>query len=207
MLLYDSENGLQIDEQVELTTSSEPNQDTGPPLSFDELVVPLWDEMMHYVQKLTRSPQDAQDVVQDAFIRALRWWPTWRPAGDPEQYARAWMFRIAHHTYCMMYKRDKRARLRAEAVRREPSYQMPVDPPEPAGFCDEVAEALAKLSPDRREAVHAVYILGMSAKEYARLSGVPENTVGTRLSRARADLGRLLERVAPALGLKQRRVA
>jgi DNA-directed RNA polymerase specialized sigma24 family protein len=60
-----------------------------PPRAFEEVVLPHLDAAFNYVRWLTRNDADAQDVVQDAFVRALRFFSSLR--GDD---ARAWLLTI-----------------------------------------------------------------------------------------------------------------
>ena len=65
-----------------------------PPRAFEEVVLPHLDAAFNYARWLTRNDADAQDVVQDAYVRALRFFSSLR--GDD---ARAWLLTIVRNTW------------------------------------------------------------------------------------------------------------
>src|SRR5258708_30445781 len=64
------------------------------PRSFEEVVLPHLDAAFNYARWLTKNDADAEDVVQDAYVRALRFFSSLR-GGD----ARAWLFAIVRNTW------------------------------------------------------------------------------------------------------------
>src|ERR1051326_5137840 len=128
-------------------------------LSFDDLCVPLWEELVHYARKLAGDQSTAEDVVQDAFVRAFKFWPKWRPEGDPRQYARAWLFRIVLGEYIRHYTARSGRTRRARGSEAEIAAAVHAGLREPADaveiltadeFSDEVGAAIASLPPERR---------------------------------------------------------
>jgi len=167
---------------------------------FNALCLPLRDELVHFARKLCSGDRAlADDVVQDSMVRALQAWPRWVPEGDVFHAARGFLYRIVQNTFIKAYHR-RVIRRDAEAQRAhdlmlgtygrasEDDGREVVDSP----IGDEVAEALASLSDDRRTIVEMHYIQGRSCEEIAEILGIPKNTVFTRLSRARTVLEREL---------------
>jgi RNA polymerase sigma-70 factor (ECF subfamily) len=122
---------------------------------------------------------DAEDVAQEAFIRLLQNWPKVSRYEDPEAWVRTVAFRL-------LSNRLRKLRNGVRAMAR-----LGADHSRVAGLgADrlEVEEALAELSSAQRQVVTLHYLLGMDVTEAARVLDVPEGTVKSRLSRARAVL-------------------
>jgi RNA polymerase sigma-70 factor (ECF subfamily) len=168
--------------------------------SFDDLCVPLYDEMLRFAIRLSGGDQArASDVIQDSYAKACAAWPRWRPDGDPHSFARAWLYRVVANTYMKQYRRAVNAGRRAHESReevmlatygqaQEPDLRDNVDSP----FGDEVEVALAQLSTEHRTVIEAFYIREIGCTQLAKELGIPKNTVFTRLGRARLALQRLL---------------
>ena len=121
--------------------------------------------------------QEAQDAVQDAFVRYLERAP--EKLDDPP----AWLMRVLVNRCRDLYRKNRR-RGTVPLLR-----ELPVPGPEER----QELEELYALSPPDRAVIHLRYYEGWSTAEIARLLGVREGTVRSRLSRARARLRRLLE--------------
>src|SRR6476646_6133942 len=87
--------------------------------SFDDTVLPHLDAAFNYARWLTRNDSDAEDVVQDACVRAVRFFSSLRD-GD----ARAWLFTIVRNTW---YSRVSRRSGAAEALPLETTTHEPAD--------------------------------------------------------------------------------
>ena len=130
---------------------------------------------------LTRlhSPADAEDAVQEAFLRLLTARPRFRD-GDHE---RAWLIRTTLH--------------RASDIRRAAERgNLPLDQAEAAECRDEPSELLSAVQalPEKYSAIiHLHYYEGYSIKEISKLLGLPAPTVGTRLARGRERLRQTLK--------------
>ena len=140
------------------------------------------------------SAQDAQDLVQDTFERALRNLHTLRPDAN----VRAWLVTLQHHLFidrCRRLKRDGGAHVNAEEAEVEARFAVPAPEPEPAWASvteTQVQDALQTLNADFR-AVYQLHALeGRSYQEIAEILKIAKATVGTRLIRARQKLKRLL---------------
>ena len=162
-----------------------------PSRLFDDIVLPHLDAAFNYARWLTRHDEEAEDVVQDACVRALRSLPTLR-ADD----ARAWLLAIVRNAW---YSRVSRRKGPAQAL---PLASAPGDPPDD-GLDPEalllqkrdvarVREALEQLPVDFREVIVLREIEGMSYKEIAAVVCVPIGTVMSRLARARDRLSTVL---------------
>jgi RNA polymerase sigma-70 factor (ECF subfamily) len=158
---------------------------------FDEVVLPHLDAAYNYARWLSRNDTEAEDVVQDACVRAMRFLPSLRDAD-----ARPWLFAIVRNAW---YSRAARRagspeRLPFDAARYDPIDRAP-DPEARLLRQHAVArirEALEQLPPDFREALVLREFEEMSYKEIASVVGVPIGTVMSRLARARDRLATLL---------------
>jgi RNA polymerase sigma-70 factor (ECF subfamily) len=158
---------------------------------FDEVVLPHLDAAYNYARWLSRNDTEAEDVVQDACVRAMRFLPSLRDAD-----ARPWLFAIVRNAW---YSRAARRagspeRLPFDAARYDPIDRAP-DPEARLLRQHAVArirEALEQLPPDFREVLVLREFEEMSYKEIASVVGVPIGTVMSRLARARDRLATLL---------------
>jgi RNA polymerase sigma factor (sigma-70 family) len=162
--------------------------------AFEETVLPHLDAAFNYARWLTRSDAEAEDVVQDACVRAMRFISSFRD-GD----ARAWFFTIVRNTW---YTRAARRAGTAEAgVMDRARMDPPDEGPDPEAqllqqhTVARVRSAIDELPPDFREVLVLREIEGMSYKEIAAVLRVPIGTVMSRLARARE---RLLIALKPA---------
>jgi len=161
---------------------------------FERELLPLMDDAYTLARYLTRDVDDAQDVVQEAYLRALRYFGTFRSDGAGD--ARAWFLTIVRHSCYTL----RRARVTAPEV--QPASDGVVAEAPAAYAADRAAldrdtrEALGRaldgLAPEFREAVVLRDVHGLSYREIARVAGVPIGTVMSRLSRARQRLQRVL---------------
>jgi RNA polymerase sigma-70 factor (ECF subfamily) len=140
---------------------------------------------------LTRNHEDAEDVVQEAFLRAFSAFENLRGAD-----AKAWLLTIVRNTSLTWLKRNRTVAgmLPLEDQVEDPSEPSP-DPEERLVISsdrDEVRRALEQLPLEFREAVVLRELEGLSYKEIAGTIGVPLGTVMSRLSRGREWLRRLL---------------
>ena len=166
-----------------------------PARLFDEIVLPHLDAAFNYARWLTRDDADAEDVVQDACVRAVRFFSSLR-----DDDARAWLFAIVRNTW---YSRVSR---RTGAVEALPLDNTSADPPDTSldpearllqqHAVARVREALEQLPADFREVLVLREIEGMSYKEIAAIVRVPIGTVMSRLARARDRLAAILKPAA-----------
>jgi RNA polymerase sigma-70 factor (ECF subfamily) len=140
--------------------------------------------------RLTGNAADAHDLVQDTFERALRAYPRLAPDAN----VRGWLIAILHNLFIDHCRRVRRAPKTAELV-PEVAAAPPDPPPAPAWTMvspEQVRAALDRLGPPFREAYELHAVEGRSYQEISERLGIPKNTVGTRLIRARKKLKALL---------------
>lgn len=149
-------------------------------------MLPHLDAAFNYARWLTRNDAEAEDVVQDACVRAMRFFSSLR-GGD----ARAWLFTIIRNTwYSRVGRRPRSEPAPADGEPGEPPDASP-DPERQLLQQQTVAHvraALERLPADFREVIVLREIEGLSYKEIAAVIGVPIGTVMSRLARARARL-------------------
>src|SRR5262245_27689301 len=157
---------------------------------FEALVVPHLDAAHRLARWLCRSPGDADDVVQEAFMRAYRAFDTLR---GPD--ARAWLLAIVRN--CHLSALEQRRRRACEPLTEEHETQpaaaaAPPPDPESASIARDERRTLARLIGSLPEEQREVLLLreleDMSYREIAAVTAVPIGTVMSRLARARAAL-------------------
>ena len=166
--------------------------------AFEESVLPHLDAAYNYARWLTRNDAEAEDVVQDACLRAMRFFSSMR--GDD---ARAWLFAIVRNTWYSRVSRraDQMETTRANRPHGEPADEA-LDPEEQVLQSHAVAHvraAIDQLPPDFREVIVLREIEGLSYKEIAAVMRVPIGTVMSRLARAR---DRLVVVLRPAVSME-----
>jgi RNA polymerase sigma-70 factor, ECF subfamily len=150
--------------------------------TFEEFYRACFDRLVGQLALVTGSMAEAEDVVQEAFLRAAGRWPSLRHYDVPEQWVRRVALRLAINQF-------RRARRRAAAlVRLGPP---PVTPPASA---DALAldAALRTLPIRHRQVIVLHYLLGLSVEEIGRELVMPVGTVKSQLHRARQALARQL---------------
>ncbi len=161
--------------------------------AFRALVVLHQDRAYGLALRMTRSPADAEEVAQDAFVRA--WSALARFRGESS--FGTWLHRIV----------ARRALDRVEELRRRGAREVTIAEdavhPEPAAHGPEPADTLrsraverlvAALPAAQRAAITLYYYEDRSVEQAAAILGMPENTVKTHLARARAALREAIER-------------
>jgi RNA polymerase sigma-70 factor (ECF subfamily) len=166
------------------------------PRLFEETVLPHLDAAFNYARWLTRNDTDAEDVVQDACVRAIRFFSSLR-----DDDARAWLFTIVRNAW---YSRVSRKANVAEGTRlndgQDERPDNALDPEERLLQQHTIAlvrASLEQLPVDFREVIVLREIEGLSYKEIAEVAGVPVGTVMSRLARARERLQTILKLNAP----------
>jgi RNA polymerase sigma-70 factor (ECF subfamily) len=160
-------------------------------LSFEQAVLPHLDAAYNLARWLMRNEQEAQDVAQEAYLRAFRFFPGFR-GGD----ARAWLMKIVRNT-CYTWLHANRPLQDATEFDENvftPDSRGPN--PEEAVLLNEsstlVRKAMEKLPPNFREVLILRELEGMSYKDIADITGMPAGTVMSSLSRARGRLRQTL---------------
>jgi len=160
-------------------------------VDFEQTLLPHLDAAYNLARWLTRNEQNAQDVVQEAYLRALRFFPGFR--GDN---ARAWLMKIVRNT-CFNWLHANRPLQEATEFDENlfPADTRAPNPEETVLQNDSgilVRKALERLPSNFREVLILREIEGMSYKEIAEITGMPAGTVMSSLSRARGHLRQAL---------------
>lgn len=157
----------------------------GERAAFDELIERYADRLRGYVRRVANSESEADDLVQDAWLRILRGMPGLR---DPAR-LRSWLFGIAHRVLI------DRLRLRYAEPAHAPVEALVDDADLQAEHLkrDQVERGLAALAPPEREAVVLFYLEQLTLTEMAEVMAVPVGTAKSRLHRARARLRAALD--------------
>ena len=164
---------------------------------FERIVMPHLGAGYNLARWLTRNDHDAEDVVQEAYLRAFRCFDGYR-GGD----ARAWLLTIVRNTGYTWLRQNRQSEVGVTAdVADDPWAQIPADcagEPEAQVIRNadrrQVREALEELPVEFREALVLRELEGFSYKEIAGIAGVPLGTVMSRLARARSQLQQCLRR-------------
>lgn len=158
---------------------------------FEGAILPHLDAAFSLARFLLRNDQDAEDAVQDASLRAFRFFDSFRG-----QNSRAWFLRIVRNT---AFTALKRARGHEEDVLFDEELHTPENAD--AGVAsrldqvhdrETVRAAIEQLAPEFREVITLRELEECSYKEIAEIAAVPVGTVMSRLARARAQLAEIL---------------
>jgi RNA polymerase sigma-70 factor, ECF subfamily len=162
---------------------------TATPDEFDRLMRPHLRAAYNLARWLVREPADADDVLQEAVMRAFKHFQSFRG-----ERARSWLLAIVRNSCWSFIKRRGEA---AEVFdeERDTAAVVPLQlVPEPeaellrSDQARRIQEEVAALRPEFREAFVLREVEGLSYKEIAEVAGVPIGTVMSRLSRARREL-------------------
>jgi RNA polymerase sigma-70 factor (ECF subfamily) len=163
---------------------------------FERLILPHLDDAYTLACYLLRDEHDAQDVVQEAVLRALRFFDSFRD-GDP----RAWLIAIVRnccHTWHRRHRAD-RVTVSYEDAETSPHLHSPATADALAIHSSEraaIARAVASLPIEFREVIVLRELHELSYKEISTVTGVPIGTVMSRLARARKRLASSLSQYA-----------
>jgi RNA polymerase sigma-70 factor (ECF subfamily) len=162
---------------------------------FEETVLPHLDAAFNYARWLAKNETEAEDVVQDACVRAMRFFSSLR-----DEDARPWLLTIVRNTW---YSRVSRRATTTEAALDTTGDERPDDALDPEErllqqhTVERVRAAIEQLPADYREVLVLREMEGMSYKEIAAVVQVPIGTVMSRLARARERLLALLKLSPP----------
>ena len=154
-------------------------------LRFEQLVLPHIDAAFNLARWLLRRREDAEEVAQEALLRACRFFRGFH-GGD----ARAWLLRIVRNTCYSWLEKNRPRELMVEFD--EELHPRPIATPESIAIADEdrerLSRALESLPPRVREILVLRELEGCSYKEIAAVMSIPIGTVMSSLSRARRQL-------------------
>ena len=147
--------------------------------SLEELIEAYQKSLYAAAFNICRNTDDANDVVQDTFIQYY----TTKKQFQDEEHLKAWLLRVTLN--CL------KSHWRMAWRRHDTPLDDRIPFPEPEDSA--LDEALRRLTPKYRAAVHLFYYEGYTAEEIARMSGEKPSTIRTRLTRARAQLRELMK--------------
>ena len=161
---------------------------------FEAVMLPHLSAAYRVARYLVRSDYDADDVVQEAFLRALRHFAGFR--GEGAGPSRAWLLTIVRNTAFTWQRRQPAGDTTTEFDEQVHSEAAADENPESVLATgearDTVARALDRLPAGLREVIVLREIEGMSYQEIGEVMGVPVGTVMSRLSRARQRLQKVV---------------
>jgi RNA polymerase sigma-70 factor (ECF subfamily) len=170
------------------------SQDKHASVRFEQLMLPHLDAAYNLAHWLARNDQDAQDVVQEAYLRAWRFFPKFR-GGD----ACAWLLKVVRNTCYTWLEKNRPGSTVAFDDEVDSRVSDAPGPDEAIVREDEsqiLRRAIEQLPMELREVLVLRELQGLSYKEIAALLAMPLGTVMSRLSRARDLLQQALERTA-----------
>ena len=155
---------------------------------FERLATPLFDSLYNFARWLSGDEAEADDLVQEAFTKALRGFASFTPGTD----FRAWIFRILRNTF-LTSRTGLRAKLtdsldEDEGENIAVTWETPESLAVAAATRDALRAALERLPVGYREVVLLCDVEEMKYKEIAMVLDIPIGTVMSRVSRARGAL-------------------
>ena len=164
-------------------------------MKLNKALASLQPEFQAYAWAVCRDEEDAKDLLQNAFCRAMS---TQNPPRDMGK-LKAWMFRIIRNLHLDDLRKKKvrreyqarQARLEDIETRHQPDFMHLL----------QLQEAFSRLPPEKREIIYLVDMAGMTYAETADVMDIPQGTVMSRISRARRELIGLLEGEDDDLGV------
>lgn len=173
---------------------------------FDAEAMEQLDALYSFALKLTRAKDDAEDLVSDTLLRAFQRWEQYRLGTN----IRAWLFTILYHAFVSRKRRiDARE---VQPLEDEDGREVfePIGEADPEGtfydsFVDqEIVNAIHALPEEYRAAVVMSDVHGLRYGEIAKVLGVPEGTIKSRLFRGRRLLQAQLRDYAQEMGYIKR---
>lgn len=165
--------------------------------SFDELALPLFDRLYNFAHWLTQNREEAEDLVQETYMKALKGFSSFKPGTN----FRAWMYRILHNTF-LTSRTGLKVTMTVPLDDKEDGPELAVEPATPESIflqranAEMLQSAIDELPVYFREVLLLCEVEEMSYQEIADTLAIPIGTVMSRLARARKLLqSRLRERM------------
>lgn len=167
---------------------------------FEQAALPFLDPLYNMAYRLTRNAEDAQDLLQETFLKAYKYYDKFESGTN----LKAWLFRIMKNTFINNYRKKQTQPPQSAFEDIEESFESLVSDEAGQSFKDPEALALADvldedvqgaldaLRDDYRMVILLVDIEGFSYKEAAEILDVPVGTVMSRLYRGRKQLEKVL---------------
>jgi RNA polymerase sigma factor (sigma-70 family) len=163
------------------------SQDDESLSGFEELAMPLLDSLYNFARWLAQNQTDAEDLVQETYLKALRGFASFQPGTN----FRAWMFQILRNTFLSSRSKLERRMTIAMDSEEEDGFDLAVENQTPETIfmnrsnSEQVQKAIDHLPVHYREALLLCEVEEMSYQEIAEILSIPIGTVMSRLSRAR----------------------
>jgi RNA polymerase sigma factor (sigma-70 family) len=162
------------------------SQDDQPLAEFEELAMPLFDPLFNFARWLVHNSNDAEDLVQETYLKALRSFASFQPGTN----FRAWIFRILRNTFLSSCSKLER-RMTVAMNSEEDGPELAVDTETPETILMNransqlVQRAIDDLPVHYRETLLLCEVEEMSYQEIGEILSIPIGTVMSRLARAR----------------------
>jgi RNA polymerase sigma-70 factor (ECF subfamily) len=159
----------------------------GQPLSaFEDLAMPIFDSLYNFAHWIAHNPNDAQDLVQETYLKALRSFASFQPGTN----FRAWMFRILKNTFLSSCSTlERRMTVALDSEDDGPELAVDTETPETILMNRSNSQLLQRAIDDLplhyRETLLLCEVEEMSYQEIAEILSIPIGTVMSRLARAR----------------------
>jgi RNA polymerase sigma-70 factor (ECF subfamily) len=160
-------------------------------LRFERLVAPWRDDLYRFAFWLSRDPQLADDVVQEAMLRAFRALDSLRD----EALVKTWLLTIVRREHARLYERK---RLDTRDIDELSAAEEALLATSDDSDVDDMRRAIFELDDEYREPLVLQVLMGLSTAEIAEALSLKQGAVLTRLHRARR---KLIDRIGPELGL------
>ena len=175
-------------------------QKTAKQAQFEREALPHMDLLYNYALRMTGNPADADDLVQETYLKAFRFWDKYEKGTN----IRAWLFRIMKNSYINVYRKESREPDTVDYDEIKNFYNTIKDDSTDKNdleeqlfgnlLTDETVKALETLPADFRTVVILCDIEGLTYEEIADFVEIPIGTVRSRLHRGRKILrGKLFE--------------
>ena len=176
---------------------------------FTQEAMPLLDQLYGGALRMTRNPQDAEDLVQETYLKAYNAFDSFKPGTN----LKAWLYRIMTNTYINTYRKKQRRPLVTSAEDVTDSQLYTSSSHDSTGLesaevealknmpNSRISEALNSINEDYRMVVYYADVEGLAYKEIAEVMDIPLGTVMSRLHRGRKQLRELLKDVAHEQGI------